>query len=249
MSGLNPERKEGREQAKVPQADEAEESADSSSDGGNEALSSPLKKRTGARPHAARPHLPPPPMPSTGHRTSCSGGRRPPRAPPLPPSVKYNLLHKLHFRQMYGKIQSRGSRGAEEMKVFSRLPGRLAFFIRDAVPMSALAAGHIFLGFSKCGQYLLSYTQTTTEGDQFDLVNFNYYYRLHWWLFLPYAKARKVAEVTLFANQVTCNSHKSWAEFISFSTSGSVWESADSILPVVWRPKQGGYTWFSQSRG
>ena len=88
------------------------------------------------------------------------------------------------------------------MKVFSRLPGRLAFFIRDAVPMSALAAGHIFLGFSKCGQYLLSYTQTTTEGDQFDLVNFNYYYRLHWWLFLPYAKARKVAEVTLFANQV-----------------------------------------------
>ena len=249
MSGLNPERKEGREQAKVPQADEADESADSSSDGGNEALSSPLKKRTGARPHAARPHLPPPPTPSTGHRTSCSGGRRPPRAPPLPLSVKYNLLHKLHFRQMYGKIQSRGSRGAEEMKVFSRLPGRLAFFIRDAVPMSALAAGHIFLGFSKCGQYLLSYTQTTTEGDQFDLVNFNYYYRLHWWLFLPYAKARKVAEVTLFANQVMCKSHNSRAQFIYFSTSGSVWESADPILPVVRRPKQGGYSWFSQSRG
>ena len=138
---------------------------------------------------------------------------------------------------MYGKIQSRGSRGAEEMKVFSTLPGRLAFFIRDAVPMSALAAGHIFLGFSKCGQYLLSYTQTTTEGDQFDLVNFNYYYRLHWWLFLPYAKARKVAEVTLFANQVMCNSHNTRAEFISFSTSGSVWESADPILPVVRRPK------------
>ena len=84
--------------------------------------------------------------------------------------------------------------------MFSRLPGRLAFFIRDAVPVSALQAGHIFLGFSKCGQFLLSYTQTTTEGDMFD-VNFNYYYRLHWWVFLPYAKARKVAEVTLFANQ------------------------------------------------
>jgi DDB1- and CUL4-associated factor 15 len=86
------------------------------------------------------------------------------------------------------------------MKVFSRLPGRLAFLIRDAVPVSALAAGHIFLGFSKCGQYLISYTQTTTEGEPFD-INFNYYYRLHWWLFTPYGKARKVAEVTLFANQ------------------------------------------------
>ena len=190
---------------RLKRSEDGEESADSS-DGGSDALSSsPFKKKTGAigggRPQPTR-SLPAPATPSgAGSRTSCTGGRRA-RAPPLPPSVKYNLLHKLHFRQMYGKIQSRGSRGAEEMKVFSRLPGRLAFFIRDAVPMSALAAGHVFLGFSKCGQYLLSYTQTTTEGDQFDLVNFNYYYRLHWWLFLPYAKARKVAEVTLFANQV-----------------------------------------------
>ena len=193
-----------RQASRLKRSEEAEESADSS-DGCGDALSSPFKKKAGVggRQQQTRT-LPAPSTPSAGARTSCTGGRRapPPRAPPLPPSVKYNLLHKLHFRQMYGKIQSRGSRGAEEMKVFSRLPGRLAFFIRDAVPMSALAAGHVFLGFSKCGQYLLSYTQTTTEGDQFDLVNFNYYYRLHWWLFLPYAKARKVAEVTLFANQV-----------------------------------------------
>ena len=76
----------------------------------------------------------------------------------------------------------------------------MAFFIRDAVPHSALTAGHVFLGFSKCGQFLLSYTQTSTENEQFDL-SFNYYYRLHWWLFIPYSKARKIAEVTLFTNQ------------------------------------------------
>jgi hypothetical protein len=46
-----------------------------------------------------------------------------------------------------------------------RLPGRLAFLIRDAVPQSALTAGHIFMGFTSCGQFLLSYTQTTTEND------------------------------------------------------------------------------------
>ena len=79
-------------------------------------------------------------------------------------SQKNNLLQKLHLRQMYGKIQTTSV--AEETKVFSRLPGRLAFFIRDAVPHSALTSGHVFLGFSRCGQFLLSYTQTNTENDQ-----------------------------------------------------------------------------------
>jgi len=129
----------------------------------------------------------------------------------IPKSQKTNLLQKLHLRQMFGKMQSNPC--SEEMKVFSRLPGRLAFFIRDAVPHSALAAGHIFLGFSKCGQFLLSYTQTSTENEQFDL-SFNYYYRLHWWLFLPYSKARKIAEVTLFTNQgVYGNLHLSFCQW------------------------------------
>ena len=38
---------------------------------------------------------------------------------------------------------------------------RLAFCLKDAVPISAIEAGHIFLGFSKCGQFLLSYTQVS----------------------------------------------------------------------------------------
>ena len=38
------------------------------------------------------------------------------------------------------------------VRPFSRLPGRLAFCLKDAIPHSAIEAGHIFLGFSKCGQ-------------------------------------------------------------------------------------------------
>ena len=87
---------------------------------------------------------------------------------------KNNLLQKLHHRQLFGKMKSH--RLAEESKLFSKLPGRLAFFIRDAVPHSALTSGHVFLGFSRCGQFLVSYTQTNTENEQFDL-SFNYYYR------------------------------------------------------------------------
>jgi DDB1-and CUL4-substrate receptor 15, WD repeat len=45
-------------------------------------------------------------------------------------------------------------------KMFSnidnRLPGRLAFCLKDAIPHSAIEAGHIFLGFSKCGQVMAS---------------------------------------------------------------------------------------------
>jgi len=38
------------------------------------------------------------------------------------------------------------------VRPFSRLPGRLAFCLKDAIPHAAIEAGHIFLGFSKCGQ-------------------------------------------------------------------------------------------------
>ena len=43
---------------------------------------------------------------------------------------------------------------------------RLAFCLKDAVPMSAIEAGHVFLGFSKCGQFLLSYTQVSSKKDR-----------------------------------------------------------------------------------
>nr|CAD7589986.1 unnamed protein product [Timema genevievae] len=58
---------------------------------------------------------------------------------------------------------------------------------------------HVFLGLSKCGQFLLSYTYTA----DMDVVPFNtvYKYRLHWWTFVPHQKSRKVAEVMLFGNQ------------------------------------------------
>ena len=153
-------------------------------------------------------------MARRGCGSRLGGARRgagPQSRPRLPFSQKSNLLQKLHHRQLYGKIQAVS--GQAETKVFSRLPGRLAFFIRDAVPLSALTAGHVFLGFSKCGQFLLSYTQTSTENEQFDL-SFNYYYRLHWWLFTPYSKARKVAEVTLFTDQgVYGNLHISFCQW------------------------------------
>lgn len=64
---------------------------------------------------------------------------------------------------------------------------------------SISSCSHVFLGLSRCGQFLLSYTYTT----ELDVMTFNqvYKYRLHWWAFVPHQQVRKVSEVMLFGNQ------------------------------------------------
>jgi len=65
--------------------------------------------------------------------------------------------------------------------------------------MYVSSCSHVFLGLSRCGQFLLSYTYTT----ELDVMTFNqvYKYRLHWWAFVPHQQVRKVSEVMLFGNQ------------------------------------------------
>lgn len=46
---------------------------------------------------------------------------------------------------------------------------------------------HIFLGFSKCGRYVLSYTSSSGDDD------FSFYlYHLYWWEFNVHSKLRLV---------------------------------------------------------
>ncbi|XP_014296629.1 uncharacterized protein LOC103576039 isoform X2 [Microplitis demolitor] len=62
--------------------------------------------------------------------------------------------------------------------------------------MSAIQAGHIVMGLTQCGQFILTYTYNL------DLrgIGSLYKYRLHWWIFSPKKLAHKVAEVVLFGN-------------------------------------------------
>ena len=71
-----------------------------------------------------------------------------------------NLLKKLMSREIRGVVRKNPANPRDpQVRLFTRLPARLAFCLRDAIPHSAIENGHIFLGFSKCGQFLLSYTQ------------------------------------------------------------------------------------------
>ena len=127
-----------------------------------------------------------------------------------------NLLNKLMGREILGTVRKTPSNHRDpQVRLFSRLPARLAFCLRDAIPHSAIENGHIFMGFSKCGQFLLSYTQTEADVDLVTLVpHFHYHYRLHWWLFIPYRRAKKVAEVTLFSDSSAAgNLHISFCQW------------------------------------
>ncbi len=152
---------------------------------------------------------------------------------------KDHLLQKMFLRESFGTVRSRRRPANHEAtaKLFTRLPARLAFCLKDAVPPSAIEAGHVFMGFTACGQFLLSYTQTADDldleggGGELDLLRHDY--RLHWWLFLPYRRAKKVAEAMLFSDDggVFGNLHLSFCQWPGDATRLVVYACALPDLP------------------
>lgn len=71
--------------------------------------------------------------------------------------------------------------------MFERIPPRLRFCLMDIVPINYLR-DHVFMGFSQCGQFLLSFTYTYTtlvnfpESSKFTYVYFYIGYFLKIWV-------------------------------------------------------------------
>ncbi|MBN3305307.1 DCA15 factor, partial [Amia calva] len=86
--------------------------------------------------------------------------------------------------------------GQLSQRVFRKLPPRVCVSLKSIVSEEFLRAGHIFLGFTKCGRYVLSYTSDCGDDD------FSFYtYRLYWWEFNLHSRLRQVREVRLFAGE------------------------------------------------
>ncbi|KAL0118269.1 hypothetical protein PUN28_009133 [Cardiocondyla obscurior] len=115
---------------------------------------------------------------------------------PCPPHrrSKRNLLQKLLTREMRGCLSAHSY--ASEEKLFTAVPKWRHFHLLHVIPKSALEAGHIVMGLTQCGQFLLTYTFSVEVSSNTS----SYKYLLHWWAFTPNRVARKVAEVTLFGN-------------------------------------------------
>ncbi|CAI9729531.1 Hypothetical predicted protein [Octopus vulgaris] len=99
-----------------------------------------------------------------------------------------NLMSKLLFREVRGSLQTH--RHQRKEKFFKKIPGRLCFKLTSLVPRVLLDDGYVFLGFTKDGQFVISYSLQvdTDENTGFLPV---YVYNLQWWWFIPYKPLKK----------------------------------------------------------
>ncbi|CAL8330519.1 unnamed protein product [Lota lota] len=96
------------------------------------------------------------------------------------------------------KLLTRGKlSGQFSQRLFRKLPPRVCVPLKNIVSEEFLRAGHIFLGFTKCGRYVLSYTSDCGEDDDFSF----YTYHLYWWEFNLHSRLKQVHHVRLFAGE------------------------------------------------
>uniref|UniRef100_H3B2W6 DDB1 and CUL4 associated factor 15 n=1 Tax=Latimeria chalumnae TaxID=7897 RepID=H3B2W6_LATCH len=98
-----------------------------------------------------------------------------------------NLVRQLDRVKITGRFSHR---------LFRKLPPRVCVSLKNIVDEEFLEAGHVFLGFTKCGRYVLSYV-----GDCVDDVFALYVYHLYWWEFNIHNKLKQVREVRLFQDE------------------------------------------------
>ncbi|XP_051558243.1 DDB1- and CUL4-associated factor 15-like [Myxocyprinus asiaticus] len=107
---------------------------------------------------------------------------------------KQQRKHKDHLI----KLLTRGRlNGQLSQRFFRKLPPRVCVPLKTIVSEEFLRAGHIFLGFTKCGRYVLSYTSDCGEDDDFSF----YTYHLYWWEFNLHSRLKQVHHVRLFAGE------------------------------------------------
>ncbi|KAL0275124.1 UNVERIFIED_CONTAM: hypothetical protein PYX00_003083 [Menopon gallinae] len=101
--------------------------------------------------------------------------------------VRTNIVQNLFRREIgYGCLKPTGQTVLRSFHLTSIFP-------------SQILLSHVFMGMTKCGRFLITYTVTTDQDDD-EWYATVYKYRLHWWSFKPGSQVRKIAEVSLFGN-------------------------------------------------
>ncbi|XP_028033639.1 uncharacterized protein LOC114245576 [Bombyx mandarina] len=114
--------------------------------------------------------------------------------PQCTPANSHNVVHKLFNREILGCTSRKYNERSR--KVFDRIPPRLRFCLMDIVPMSYLRE-HVFMGFSQCGQFLLSFTYSCNSQVYFRESS---KFTLHFLLWVPGRVVRPVHSVPLFGD-------------------------------------------------
>ncbi|CAL1536438.1 unnamed protein product [Lymnaea stagnalis] len=72
----------------------------------------------------------------------------------------------------------------------------MCYRLKYLVPSSILDEGYVFLGFSKSGHFVISYSLQIDADDHSAYPD--HVYRLQWWLFIPCKRLQLISEVRLF---------------------------------------------------
>ncbi|XP_022187421.2 uncharacterized protein LOC111046230 [Nilaparvata lugens] len=109
-----------------------------------------------------------------------------------------HFLQKLANREISGNFIRQGKANIQNSpasKLFKTIPSRCVYQLNSVID---LPGNHVFMGTTRCGQFLLTYSFITHTARS--TLSQRNKYQLHWWLFRPGGRAAKVAEVQLFAD-------------------------------------------------
>ncbi|CAB3999833.1 Hypothetical predicted protein [Paramuricea clavata] len=109
-----------------------------------------------------------------------------------------NILNKCVLRQVHGgTFNAQFPRSCLQPNLDLT---RLCIPLCDIQKDNSFAVGHVLLGFTKCGEYLMSYYKELQDDVSFGLPM--YKYTLHWWKFNLRRPLQQVCHVLLFVGEV-----------------------------------------------
>ncbi|XP_041961495.1 DDB1- and CUL4-associated factor 15 [Alosa sapidissima] len=132
------------------------------------------------------------------------------------------------------KLLNRGKlSGQLSQRWFLKRRPRVRVPLKTIVSEATLRAGHIFLGFTKCGRYVLSYTRDYGEADD------TYTYHLYWWEFNLHKSLKQVHRIRLFADETiysdlylaVCEWHNAKSKIVIFGF--NMCSSSSALLNMV----------------
>ncbi|KAK2556767.1 DDB1- and CUL4-associated factor 15 [Acropora cervicornis] len=110
-------------------------------------------------------------------------------------SLKESIVTKLALRETTGNLQPLSR--ANRLRFYKKCPQRLCVPLENILDVNGeLKEGHVILGFTKSGKYLISYCLKIESDDASPVPC--YHYSLHWWQFDQQSPLIQVFNVALF---------------------------------------------------
>ncbi|XP_033149078.1 uncharacterized protein LOC117134687 isoform X2 [Drosophila busckii] len=140
------------------------------------------------------------------------------------PKMRANFVKLLYDRERTGFFSGKSRSSRIQELPYERVPNRLKIYLKDT--LNNIGEGHVFMGLTACGQYMISYRVVCNDNTSLNHYSFNvgYKYTLYLWIFQPHKKLRYCFSRRLFDDHVVDNLK---------SVTVTQWKNADKQILVV----------------